>query len=120
MAYLREEKENIEVDYSIQEIWQVIPKAVASLDWIIQKRDEPKYHLEIKSKGGFLAYPTVLLVDLKAVDEKTTRMSVEAQTPVTTITSIVDIGRTKGRIEQLVTSIAKLMSNKPKAKQKIK
>jgi hypothetical protein len=57
-----------------------------------------------------MSYPSTLKIDLSAVNEKTTRMIIAAETPVTTITSVADYGRTRERIEQFVTTLAKLMS----------
>jgi hypothetical protein len=57
-----------------------------------------------------MSYPSTLKIDLSAVDEKTTRMSIVMETPVTTITSVADYGRTRERTEQFVTTLAKLMS----------
>ena len=58
-----------------------------------------------------MAYPSTLKIDLVAIDEKTTQMSVIAETPVTTITSIADYGRNDERIGKFVTTLAKLMGN---------
>ena len=33
MAYLRNEKETIEVDYPLEKIWAAIPEAVKVLEW---------------------------------------------------------------------------------------
>jgi hypothetical protein len=112
MAYLREEKENIEVFYPLDAIWQAIPKAVATLNWQIEETDEATHHLKVKTKGGFISYPSTLKIHLSAIDEATTKMSVVAETPVTTITSVADYGRTRERIEQFVVTLAKLMSGK--------
>ena len=110
MAYSREEKENLEVSYPINAIWEAIPKAIAKLDWKIQETIEETHHLKVKTKGAFMSYPSTLKIDLSAVDEKTTRMSIATETPVTTITSVADYGRTRERTEQFVTTLAKLMS----------
>jgi uncharacterized lipoprotein len=110
MAYSREEKENLEVSYPINAIWEAIPKAIAKLDWKIQETNEETHHLKVKTKGAFMSYPSTLKIDLAAVDEKTTRMSIATETPVTTITSVADYGRTRERTEQFVTTLAKLMS----------
>ncbi len=110
MAYSREEKENLEVSYPINAIWEAIPKAIAKLDWKIQETNEETHHLKVKTKGAFMSYPSTLKIDLAAVDEKTTRMSIVVETPVTTITSVADFGRTRERTEQFVTTLAKLMS----------
>jgi uncharacterized lipoprotein len=110
MAYSREEKENLEVSYPINAIWEAIPKAIAKLDWKIQETNEETHHLKVKTKGAFMSYPSTLKIDLAAVDEKTTRMSIATETPVTTITSVADYGRTRERTEQFVTTLAKLLS----------
>jgi hypothetical protein len=110
MAYVREEKENLEVSYPLKAIWEAIPKVIAKLDWKIQETNEETHHLKVKTKGGFISYPSTLKIDLASIDEKTTRMSIVAETPVTTITSVADYGRTRERTEQFVTTLAKLMS----------
>lgn len=110
MAYSREEKENLEVSYPLNAIWEAIPKAIAKLEWKIQETNEETHHLKVKTKGAFMSYPSTLKIDLAAVDEKTTRMSIVVETPVTTITSVADFGRTRERTEQFVTTLAKLMS----------
>ncbi len=109
MAYLREEKEKLEVDYPLQKLWDNIPKAVKKLEWKIQKTSKDTHHLKIKTKGGFMSYPSTLKVDLEVVDEKTTRMLLAVETPVTTITSMADIGRTRDRLENFVVTLAKIM-----------
>jgi len=111
MAYLKEQKDKIEISYSLEAIWTAIPEAIKKLDWKIQETDEAIHHLTIKTKGGFMSYPSNLKIDLVAVDEKTTQMSVLAETPVTTITSMADYGRNDERIGKFVTTLAKLMSS---------
>jgi pyruvate-formate lyase len=115
MAYLREESEKVEVDYPIRALWDNIPKAVAKLEWAIEESDEDKHHIELKTKGAFLSYGSKMKVDLVAVDEETTRMLISAETPVTTITSMADFGRTRDRVEQFIVTLAKLMENKSKS-----
>ena len=113
MAYLRVEKENLEVSYSLKAIWEAIPKVVDSLNWKIEEADEATNHLKVKTKGGFISYPSMIRIDLSVIDEKTTRMIVAAETPVTTITAVADYGRTRERVDQFVDALAKLMeSNK--------
>jgi hypothetical protein len=112
MAYLREESEKVEVDYPIKALWDSIPKAVANLEWSIQESDEEKFHCLIKTKGAFLSYGSTMKVDLTVVDENTTRMLISAETPVTTITSVADFGRTRDRIEMFVITLSKLMESK--------
>ena len=87
-----------------------IPKTVKQLDWIIQEKDEATHRLKIKTRGGFISYPSTLKVELSTIDEKKTRMNLVAETPVTTITSIADYGRTRNRISQFVVALGKLLS----------
>jgi hypothetical protein len=113
MAYLREEKENLEVSYTLNAVWEAIPKATAKLEWTIEETNEETHYVKIKTKGAFLSYPSKLTVNLSKVDEKTTKMSIAGETPVTTITSVADYGRTGERIEVLVATLSKLMAAKP-------
>ena len=113
MAYLREAKETLKVSYPLSAVWEVIPKAVAKLEWTIQEANEETHSLKIKTKGTFLSYPSKLTVNLSEVNEKTTKMHVASETPVTTITSVADYGRTSERIEVLVATLSKLMAAKP-------
>ena len=73
MAYLREETENLEIDYPLKQLWENIPKAVDKLEWTIQETNQDKHHLVIKTKGAFMSYASTMKVDLVVVDEKTTR-----------------------------------------------
>jgi hypothetical protein len=112
MAYLKEQKDKLEVSYPLNVIWEAIPKAIEKLEWKIQETDEVTHSLTVKTKGGFLSYPSTLKIDLAAIDEKTTQMSLVAETPVTTITSMADYGRNDERIGKFVTTLAKLMNGK--------
>jgi hypothetical protein len=112
MAYTREETEHVEVDYPLKQIWESIPKALENLEWVIQESDKDAYHLVIKTKGAFMSYPSTIKVALVSVDDKTTRMLISGETPVTTITSILDFGRTRERIEKFIVTLARLMEKK--------
>ena len=112
MAYTREETENIEVDYTVKQLWEDIPKALAKLEWAIQESDKDKYHLTVKTKGAFMSYPSNMKIDLVPIDDKTTRMLISGETPVTTITSVLDFGRTRERIERFIVTLAQLMDKK--------
>ena len=112
MAYLRRETENVEIDYSLDKVWAAVPKALASLEWTVEEIDDATHHVKAKTKGGFISYASVLLIDAVAVDEKTARVKVTAETPVTTITSIADFGRTRDRIELFFEALAKQLTNK--------
>lgn len=109
MAYLREEKEKIEIDYSIDKVWKVIPEAVTRLEWKIKETDEANHKMKVLTKKGFLAYESILNVDVVAVNEATTRVGISAETPVTTITSMADFGRTRDRIELFIETLALIM-----------
>jgi hypothetical protein len=110
MAYMREGKETFEVSYPVSAIWEALPKAVAKLEWTIEEADEAKHHVKIKTKGAFLSYGSKMDIDMSAIDEKTTKMTISAETPVTTITAMADYGRTSERIEVLISTLGKIMS----------
>lgn len=112
MAYLRKEDENVEIDYSLDKVWAAVPKALASLEWAIEESDDTKHHIKAKTKGGFVSYPSVLIIDAVAVNKKTARCKVTAETPVTTITSIADFGRTRDRIDLFFEALAKQLTTK--------
>ncbi len=110
MAYLRTEKENIEVSYPIEKIWADHPKRHFKTKMENRETDQKTHHVKAKTTGAFLSYGSDLLIDLSKVDEKTTRMMIKAETPVTTITSVADFGRTKDRIEMFIETLAELMN----------
>ena len=112
MAYLRNEKETVEVDYSLEKIWTAIPEAVKALEWTIQEKDDKSHKMKVKTKGGFMAYGSSMEVEVKPVDENTTRILLNAETPVTTITSIIDFGRTRDRMGQFIEILARVMEKK--------
>lgn len=114
MAYLRNEKENLEVSYPLKKIWTAIPEATKILEWTIEDQDDTSHKAKIKTKGGFLAYNSIVYLEASAVDESTTKMSISAETPVTTITSIIDFGRTRDRIGQFIETLGKIMEKKDK------
>ena len=111
MAYLRKEKEIVEIDYPLGEIWAAIQKALTSLEWTAEQADDVAHQVKAKTKAGFMSYASVLLINAVAVDEKTARVTVTAETPVTTITSVVDFGRTRDRIELFFEELAKQLTS---------
>ena len=112
MAYVRDENEKFEIDHSIEEIWAAITQVIKFLDWTIEESDNEAHTAKIRSKSGFLAYSTIISVEFKSIDEKKTRMVISGETPVTTITSILDFGRTKDRIGLFLASLAKQLEKK--------
>ncbi len=114
MAYLRNETEKIEIDYPVDKIWAEIPEVVKILEWTIEEKDDVAHELKVKTKGGFMAYGSIMNIEVTSGDENTTCMSITAETPVTTITSIIDFGRTKDRMGQFIEILAKQMEQKKK------
>jgi hypothetical protein len=98
MAYLRKEKETVEMDYSLDKVWMAIQNVLKNLRLNIEQIDEKTYHVKAKTKTALMAWSSVLLIDVVPVNANTTRVSVTAETPVTTITSVIDFGLTKRRI----------------------
>jgi hypothetical protein len=120
MAYLRDENEKIEIDYPVEKIWESIPEAAKTLEWTIQEKDDEAHTAKLKTRGAFLSYSTLILLDLKALNEKTSRMTLKGETPVTTITAMADFGRSRDRIDQFIAVLAKLMEKKEKKKKSSK
>ena len=112
MAYLRNENENLEVNYPLEKIWAAIPGVIKILEWQIEEKNDIAHKANVKTKGGFMAYGSTFKIKVTSVDENTTRLSINAETPVTTITSIIDFGRTRDRIGQFIEILAKQMEKK--------
>ena len=110
MAYLRREKEIVEITHPLNKVWTAIPKALNDLQWTIEETDEAKHHIKAKTKTSLMSWSSDLLIDLTLGDENTTRLAVAAETPVTTISSIVDFGRTSHRIDQFLSAMAKQLT----------
>jgi len=110
VAYTRNEKETFEIDYPLTEVWQAIPKAVASLEWTLEEADDKAHHAKVKTKSAFLSYSSILTVDAVTVNEKMCRVTVQAETPITTITAMADFGRSRDRIEIFFEALAKQMN----------
>ena len=111
MAYLRKEKETVEIAYSLNKVWTAIPKALTRLEWIVEQIDDTTHRARVKTKAGFISWSSVLLIDAVPVNENTTRVSVAAETPVTTITAIVDFGQTGRRIELFFEELARQLTS---------
>jgi hypothetical protein len=58
-----------------------------------------------------MSWGSVLLIDAMAVDRNTTRVSVVAETPVTTITAMVEFGRARLRINLFFAELEKQLAN---------
>jgi carbon monoxide dehydrogenase subunit G len=106
MAYLREDKEKIEIDYPLEKVWAAIPDVVKGLEWKTLEKDDNAHKMKVKTKKGFIAYGSDLTILVTAVDEQTTQVAINGETPVTTITSMADFGRTRDRIEMFIEGLA--------------
>ncbi len=107
MAYLRKEKEIVEMDYPLSVVWENLAKAVVSLEWTIQEKNEDIHQLKAKTKSGFMAYPSFMTIEASNSGENVTRVTVSAETPVTTITGIIDFGKTRERIDSFLIVLSK-------------
>jgi hypothetical protein len=107
MAYLRKEKETVEIDHPLSTVWEAIPNTLTSLEWAIQEIDQERHQLKVKTKSGFMLFSSTLLIDVVWVDEKTSRISVAIETPVTTITAMMEFGRARERLDLLFETLAK-------------
>jgi hypothetical protein len=102
MAYLRKEKETVEMDFPLAQVWQAIQKTIKNLGWTTEKNDEPTHQIKAKTKSAFLSYSSIISIEATAIAKNTTRVKVTAETPVTTVTSIADFGRTQERIDSFL------------------
>jgi hypothetical protein len=116
MAYTREETEDVEVDYPIQQLWEGIPKTLEILEWSIEAFNQEKYCLTVKTEGAFLSYPSSIKIILVPINDKTTRMLIAGETPITTVTSVLEFRRTRERIERLIVVLAQHMEKTTKEK----
>lgn len=115
MAYIRKEKQTVEIDFPLNIVWTAIPTVLTSLEWTIEQTDDSKHHMTVKTKGGFMSYSSKLSIDGVVVDDKTCRITVEGETPVTTITALTDFGRTSDRIELFFETLAGQLHNANKS-----
>ena len=112
MAYLRKEEDKVELTYPLSKVWNATIKALKDLDWAIQNRDDETHQVKAKTAGSFMAMSSIIQIEAVARDENTTRVKVSAETPVTTITAIVDFGQTRKRIELFYGELLKQLEPK--------
>jgi hypothetical protein len=110
MAYVRKEKETVEIDYPVGKVWEAISKAVHVLGWTVEETNPDNYHIRVKTRSNFMMYASLFDIDVKSMDEKTVRLSVTAETPVTTITSLVYFGRVKDRMNQFFEQLERSLT----------
>ncbi len=113
MAYERETKQELEVDFSLEDIWRAIPRAIAELEWEIKQKDDNAHILRVKTQSSFMSYSSTLYIQAFKLNEKTTKIKIDAETPVTTVTSVMDFGQADERVSTFVLTLAKIM-NTPK------
>jgi len=111
MAYLRKEKETVEIAYSLNRVWTAIQKVLISLEWNVDQIDDATHQVKAKTKSSLMSWGSVLLIDAVAVDRNTTRVSVVAETPVTTITAMVEFGRPRQRINLFFIELEKQLTS---------
>jgi hypothetical protein len=120
MAYLRREKEIVETDFPLETVWAAVFKVVASLEWAIEETDESIHRLKIRTKGALMSYSSMVTVDILSVSENTTRINVSVETPVTTLTGIVDFGRTRERVDSFLMALMAQLGAKSGESEKAK
>ncbi len=113
VAYLRKETETVEIDYAIEKVWKKIPKALKELEWTIENIDEKTHQVKVITPKGYILWSSVLQINVAGVNEKTTRVTVAAETPFTTISSILDLGRSGRRIDLFFVALAKQLTPPP-------
>ncbi len=113
MAYLRKEKELVEMDYPLDKVWESTEEAIKTLEWKPVETNPESHRMKVETKRNFMAYASTLTIELTSSDEKATRVSVSAETPVTTITGIVDFGRTSERINSFLLALVKQLKLEP-------
>lgn len=69
-------------------------------------------HVEAKTKSGLMSYSSVLLISAVPLGPSTTKVTVKAETPVTTITALADFGRTQRRIFLFFEELSKELTSK--------
>jgi hypothetical protein len=115
MAYLRREKEIVEMDFPLDTVWNAIEEVITKLEWKTQKTDESTHQLTVKTKSNFMAYASNLTVEVIKVNDKTSKVTVSAETPVTTITGIIDFGRTTERLDSFLLALVSQLKCKTPA-----
>jgi hypothetical protein len=111
MAYSRKEMETVEIARSFNKVWTAIKKVLTSLEWNIEQIDDTTHCVKAKTKAGFMSWGSVFLIDVIPVNENTTKVTVVAETIVTTVTALVDFNRTRHRINLFFTELAKQLAN---------
>jgi hypothetical protein len=111
MAYLRKEDETVEMDYSLSKVWATIQEVLATLKWNVDLVDDANHKIRAKTTAGPMSFGSLLLIEVIQISENTTRVSVAAETPVTTITAIFDFAQGKRRISNFLAELSKQLTS---------
>ncbi len=112
---MRKEQDTVEIDYAIDKVWKAIPKALKDIAYVTEQVDKTKHSVKANTPKGLVSWGSALQIDVTSVNEKTTRVTVTAETPFTTITALIDFGRARRRIDLFFTALAKQLNLKPPA-----
>ncbi len=110
MAYLRTEQETVETDFPLETVWGAIPKAITNIEWTVEAVDEATHEVKAKTKANFMSYSSTVIIKVTSKDTAVTRISVLGETPVTTLTALVDFGRTRERVDLFLASLQKQLA----------
>jgi hypothetical protein len=110
LAFVRERKKEVDIDFPVDDIWAALPKAAEEFDWEIGEQDPAAHHLTVKTSDTLTSYGSTLRIELKALSDKSTRMTIYGETPVTTITSTLQFGQTYDVVEDFVLTLADVMN----------
>lgn len=105
MAYLRKDNETVEIDQELHRVWDAVFQAVEELKWTIDATNYDVHQVRIKTPRGLLSWGTTLTIDVLKESETTTRVFIVAETPVTTISAIVDFGRARRYINLFLAAL---------------
>jgi hypothetical protein len=110
MAYLRERKKELDIDFPLDSVWKAIPRAVEEYDWEILEKDDSAHRITIETSDTLTSYGSTLKVEVTPINQNTTHMVISGVTPVTTITSTLQFGQTYDCIEDFVLGLADVMN----------
>ena len=111
LAYLRKGNETVEIDYSLDRVWESIKKVLVSLSITTERIDEVSHHVKAKTKGRLFTLSSTLFIDAVAVEGRKTRITVSAETPVTTITAMINFGGAKHQINLLLMELTRQLDS---------
>lgn len=111
LAYLRKEKKTVEIAYSLNKVWTTIPKVLTSLEWNMEQIDDTTHHVKAKTKPGLMSWSSVILINAVSIGKKRARVSVSTETPVTTITAMIDFGGARQRIDLFFEELKKQLAS---------